>query len=313
MQTVAITGASGFVGGRLVQRLARRPDLEIRLLIRGGSAPPMAHSDRVVVVEGDLVDPVALSSLLRPGCDVVNLAYDANAGAHVNLTAAAALGQACSECQVKRLIHCSTAVVVGRTGAVRIDESAVCKPQRGYEETKLAIEHLLLDAARGSFEIAILRPTAVFGPGGKNLLKLAHDLKRRPRWANYLRSCANGRRRMNLVDVDNVTAAAAHLLKSSLAVDGQAFIVSDDEEPENNFRDVERRLMSVFGMPDYTLPRIAVPKSVLAFLLRMRGRSLTNPDTVFVSDKLQGIGFSKPVEFTVGLTAFAQWYQTAFG
>ena len=306
---VAVTGATGFLGAHFVRWLEDRSACEVRALVRRGVTPQMTGGRRIVV-EGNLTDPAALAQLLQPGCAVVNFAYDAQAGPDANLAAAASLGQACIDHDVKRLIHCSTAVVVGATSAARVDESAVCAPRPGYEDTKLAIERSLLDRARGRFEVAILRPTAVFGPGGRNLLKLARDLTQRPRWENYLRSCANGRRRMNLVHVDNVAAAAMHLIESQRAVDQQAFIVSDDDAPENNFRDVESRLMRAFGIPDYAMPRVAVPKAIFSLLLRMRGRSLTNPDTVFLSDRLNALGFVRPVEFDAGVDAFAEWYRT---
>jgi nucleoside-diphosphate-sugar epimerase len=118
---------------------------------------------------------------------------------------------------------------------------------------------------------------------------------------------------MNLVEVDNVAAAVAYLLEVEQRVDQEVFIISDDDDPQNNFQDVERHLMQTFGIADYPFPRVSVPKSVLSLLLRTRGRSLNNPDTVFASDKLRNRGFSKPVKFTAGVFAFAQWYQTEFG
>jgi nucleoside-diphosphate-sugar epimerase len=313
MQTVAITGGNGFVGSRLVQRLARRPEIETRALVRSSKRPQIAASDRMTIVDGDLADPAVLERLLRPGCSVVNLAYDPDAPAQINLAAAEALAQACTKFKVRRLVHCSTAVVVGKTRLERIDETTACHPQSAYEQTKLAVENLLLEKARGNFELAILRPTAVFGAGGRNLVKLARDLTHGPRWANYLRSCANGHRRMNLVEVDNAAAAAEFLLGAENRVDREIFIISDDEDPQNNFHDVERHLMQAFGIADYPLPRITVPKTVLSLLLRARGRSLSNPDTVFASNKLSERGFSKPTQFAAGVAAFARWYHTAHG
>jgi hypothetical protein len=44
--------------------------------------------------------------------------------------------------------------------------------QQEYEKNKLKIEQVFLDISLGKFEMTILRPTAVFGDGGKNLVKL---------------------------------------------------------------------------------------------------------------------------------------------
>ncbi len=308
MQCVAITGAGGFVGSRLVRALALRPETEVRALIRRGRPPQPEDEHRLAIVRGDVADSAVLDQLLRPGCVVANFAYDASAPADLNPAAAHALADACVKYGVRRMVHCSTAVVAGRTDATRIDETTACRPWTGYEKTKLAIESLLRDKARGKFELVILRPTAVFGAGGRNLLKLARDLTKSSRLTNYLRSCAYGRRRMHLVDVDNVAAAAAFLLATRSPVDQEIFIISDDEAPENNFHDVEQYLMRAFAIPEYAVPPVAVPAAALSLLLRLRGRSMLDPATVFVGDKLKDLGFIKPVNFMAGLATFARWY-----
>lgn len=312
MGIVAITGASGFIGARLTQLLARQPGFEVRALIRRGNPPQVADDGRLAIIRGDVADVSVLAQLLIPGCAVANFAYDAEASAQANLAYANALAEACLKYKVKRLVHCSTAVVAGRTCTNRVDETTECRPRTSYERTRLAIEHLLCEKARGKFELAILRPTAVFGPGGRNLLKLAHDLTRGRRLANFLRSCVNDRRRMNLVAVDNVTAAAAFLLETEKHIDQEAFIISDDDAPDNNFRDVEAYLMQALGITGYTEPRVVLPAGALSLLLRLRGRSLLDPGTVFACNKLRDLGFSKPVAFAAGLISFAKWYKDTF-
>lgn len=309
MATIAITGSSGFVGGRFAQRLARRPGIEARALVRRGKPPQLPDDGRLAIVRGDITDAPVLAQLLNPGCAVVNFAFDAAAPAQANLAAADALAEACLKHGVRRLVHCSTAVVAGRTRASRIDEATACHPSTEYERTKLAIENLLRDRARGRFELAILRPTAVFGPGGRNLLKMARDLTQSSRLANYVRSSAHCRHRLHLVHVDNVVAAAEFLVATAGPVDQEIFIVSDDDAPENNFRDVERYLMRAFGIAEYTVPRVALPSAALALLLRLRGRSLINPDAVFAGDKLRSRDCARPVDFASGIAAFAEWYK----
>ena len=73
---------------------------------------------------------------------------------------------------IKRLIHCSTAVVAGRVNDNIVTEQTECNPRTEYEKTKYQIEQILTQKARNHFPLTILRPTAVFGENGKNLLKL---------------------------------------------------------------------------------------------------------------------------------------------
>ena len=286
--------------------LARRKGLETRALIRNAAIPHDGDGGYYVTVRGNVADPAVLAALLRPGCCVANFVYDAAAPMQESLAAANALAEGCIKHGVRRMLHCSTATVVGVTRVARIDETTACHPGTAYEKTKIAVENLLLEKARGRFELVILRPTAVFGAGGRNLLKLARDLAHGPRLTNYLRSCANGARRLNLVAAENVVAAAVFLLEAD-AVDQEIFIISDDENPLNNFRDVESCLMHRLAIPAYPA-RCALPQAVLSLLLRMRGRSLTNPETLFSCDKLRQLGFIKPVNFDAALAAFASWY-----
>ena len=116
-------------------------------------------------------------------------------------------------------------------------------------------------------EVIMLRPTAVFGSGGKNLVKLVNDLRCRSKLYNYLKSCLYQRRSMNLVSVETVADSIKYFIKSPQAYDHEVFIVSDDEYPENNFIDVERQLKNALGIPDYRLKRIDLPLMTLATLL----------------------------------------------
>jgi nucleoside-diphosphate-sugar epimerase len=307
-KTVAITGANGFIGRNLVQLLIANDDVQVRLLIRGSRSPAL-RSPRLTVVQGNLLAPEMPASFLVPGCTVVNLAYDSGAPRSANLLAARNLARVCSENQVKRLIHCSTAVVFGRCADDVVNEESLCAPRTEYGITKLMIEQVLREEARGHFEIVILRPTAVFGPGGQALLKLAAQLAHGSRTLNYLRSCLFSKRKMNLVCVDNVSAAIQFLAESENRMDGETFIVSQDDEPDNNFQYVEKFLLAKLAGHDYALPRLPLPPAILSWFLLMLKRDVVNPERVYDSSKLQRAGFRPIVPLGSGLAAYVEWYQ----
>jgi len=305
---IAVTGATGFIGRRLVDFLVARGDAAIRVLVRNADA--VARTGFTGTAEiGDMRDPAAFARILEAGCTWVNVAHLDLPSETEQLKVMASLLEVCRKKQIKRLVHCSTAVVAGRSSANVVTDNTDCQPGDRYEAAKLAIERVLQQKSGESPEVVILRPTAVFGPRGRNLIKLANDLKGRPAVFNYLKSCLQGSRRMNLVHVDNVVAALAFLIGAPGRVAGEVFIISDDESPGNNFRDIERHLMAGLGVPDYPVAPAALPRWLLSAALRAAGRTNTNPFRVYDCSKIIGRGLKKPVAFEQGLADFATWYR----
>jgi len=263
----------------------------------------------VDIYEGDLGNPASLNGFLVPGCIVINLVYLWNAGVELNVACTHNLLAACKEEKVARLIHCSTAAVAGRAPKDLIDEQTQCLPITEYGITKLKIERDISEFAKDHFESVILRPTSVFGINGEPLKKLAADIVSGSRWKSYLKSCLFGRRRMNLVPVANVVAAIIFLARYSGRFESELFIVSDDDDPKNNFIDVERILMKVLGIQDYRFPQLPVPLRVLKLLLTSLGRNNVNPRCNFDPTKLRKLGFKSPVSLREGLTEYAAWYR----
>lgn len=298
--SVVIIGASGFIGDQLLRVLAEQNTIEIRVLVRRSQVKAYTN---VEFVEGDLLVPRSLNALFRKNCTVVNLAFLEQG----NLQAMTNLANACANSGVRRLIHCSTAVVAGVGGGGNPDESSICSPVSEYQRIKLQGESCILKMAEGKFEAVVLRPTAVFGSGGKNLLKLASQLMTGNMFANYVRSCLFSRRSMNLVCVENVVAAIVFLLNAD-NVSQEIFLISDDDSPENNYHDVESQLLGVFGR-SYWVPRIPIPKFVLRAILYSLGKLSANPAAKFSDRKLAARGFVKPRKLDAAVTDFALEYR----
>jgi len=312
MHTIVITGATGFIGEHLVDFLASRENIQIRVLVHRNRNNKILNRNSIIMVDGDLMKPETLHRFVTPGCTVVNLVYLSGRSKEENLKAMDNLAKACAKAKIKRFVHCSTVAVTGRVPNKIIGENTTCNPINEYEITKLAVEKIFLEKYSGLFEVVILRPTAVFGPGGKNLLKLANDLRQGNRVINYLKSCLFYYRRMNLVYIDNVVSAIAFLIDTDKNIAREIFVVSDDECSSNNYRDVEQYLMRNFGHKDYLLPRVPLPFFVLIFLLNLMGKSNLNPNCVYNCQKLLKADFEKPVSFEEGLANFAKWYKGKF-
>src|SRR5688572_30857423 len=132
MDTLAITGATGFLGRHLVAECELRGRYRLKLLTRNPQVSGVAPRS-AALCQGDLLDGESLKRFLEPGCTVVHLAYlrGSNA-ADANLAAAANLASAARQAGVKRVVHCSTAVVVGFAAAGMVTEDTVPAPAGEY-------------------------------------------------------------------------------------------------------------------------------------------------------------------------------------
>lgn len=312
MSTLVLTGASSFLGRALLAALPVGLFPELRILVHHTRPRDHPAGSRLITVDGDLLKLDTLRGLIVPDATVVHLAFLASAQLkEENMTAARNLLAACRDAGIRRMIHCSTAVVAGNVADDVITEETVCRPCTEYERAKYRIEQEIRDGAAGRHEITILRPTQVFGPGGQNLLSLAGRILSRSEAVNYVYSTLQGKRRMNLVSVHNVVAALSFLASADRLADQQTYIVSDDRDPSNNFQDVEQLLRREFGC-ERAAPVPAIPPILLSAVLRARGRSNSNPNRIYSDEKLKAAGFAKPWAFDSALIDFARWFRTRY-
>jgi nucleoside-diphosphate-sugar epimerase len=311
MNEILITGVTGFIGKHLLRRLDGQKNIRIRALVHKKPDTGLLNKDNISVVEGDLTRRETLDKFCVRGATLVNLAYLGGRPRQDNLAAINNLLEACEKAGIKRFIHCSSAAVFGRVSNDMVTEDTVCTPSNEYEATKLEIEKAILERASGKFEIIILRPTAVFGPGGKNLLKLAGDLKSGNKTANYLKSCLFNTRKMNLISVYNVVSAIELFINTGEKISRDIYIVSDDDDQRNNYRYIEQYLIKSLSLNGYPVPFIPFPSFFLKLLVKLMGKTMFDPARVYSSQKLSNFGFKKNISFEDGLADFSKWYKTA--
>lgn len=160
--TVAVTGASGFIGGRLVERLAEQ-DAVVTCLMRGQPSARL-RATGATFRSLDLADGEAVRQALQGVQWLFHCAYDWE-DSEWNGRALKALIDACRATGC-RLVHVSSFVVYDVPPEGELTEETAGSPDRfGYAHVKMLLERDLMDAVReGGLAASIIQPTIVYGP-----------------------------------------------------------------------------------------------------------------------------------------------------
>ena len=307
MSSVVVLGAGGFLGRALVESgLASVP---IKAVARTIPLDMDSVKEGVTWFAADLGNPTSLQSILDDGDIVLNLVYMSGANEAVNIRLLDNIVEACLKAGAARLIHCSTAVVAGATRASYVSEVTPCVPQTSYERVKLTLEQRAASALSSGLDVGILRPTAIVGPGGQNLRKLATSLQHGNEIANYFRASLSGQRRMHLIPVIDVIGGLLHLAAMPTALGGGIFIISSDDDPDNNFNSVEKILLNCLGKKPRRWPLVPISRKVLDIFLKLLGRSDTDTARIYDSQKLRGTGFASNCSIAEAVRDFGVDFQ----
>ena len=171
---VLVTGASGFIGGALVDGLvaAGRP---VRALVRSADAAQALRGRGAEPVTGDVLDPASLARAAA-GCSVVYHTAGVNTFCladptpmkMVNVDGSVNVIAAAAACGVGKVVYTSSAAALGEVPGTVGSESS---PHRGwflsaYEQTKYRAEREVLhEAAVRGVEVVCVSPSSVQGPG----------------------------------------------------------------------------------------------------------------------------------------------------
>jgi nucleoside-diphosphate-sugar epimerase len=229
MQRALITGASGFLGGRLAQMLAAQ-NIPVRIIVRNSSNLKHVANLPIDIIRAELTDSAALASGLRDVSHVFHCAgcstdwapaatyYEANVKAtEAILLAARHAGT------LDRFLHISTTDVYGYP-RIPCDESHprtfVGLP---YNETKCLGEAAVVEAhEKAGLPVTILRPATIYGPRGTAFVTDIVKLLREGSMALFDR----GRVRGGFCYVDNVVDAMVGAATSPTTL-GKTYNITD--------------------------------------------------------------------------------------
>lgn len=306
---IAITGATGFIGKRLMDKHIHLGD-EVRILSR---KLILNLSEKVVVFNGDLTNLSSLEDFVKNvdilyhcAAEIKNkgIMHQVNVKGTENLIVA-------SKNNVKHWVQLSSTGVYGAVYKGVVTEQQVFNPHNEYERSKLEADKLVITAGeKGWFTYSIIRPSNVFGPemSNQSLFQLIKAVDA----GKYFYIGKPGAK-ANYVSVENVIDALFLAATKKCAL-GQVYIISDSA-PLEDFIDTIAK----------TLSRPLPSKRVPLFIVRLVGfigdsipgspittgriNALTNKVTYSSKFIIEHLGFSSQVDIIHAIESLVEKYK----
>jgi len=228
---VLITGATGFIGGQLAERLIAR-GMRPRLLVRNSSRLKPAIAAAAEIIMGDLADLPALRAAVQNAGTIFHCAANVKIWDRwenylaANVEGVRNLLQAIEQEGVPRgrFVHLSTVDVYGFPPRA-CDESAPSDGGAfGYGRSKALGEQELREGAqRLNLSYVILRPTNVMGPQGQFIQRIGHELR-----AGLMLKINRGRADCGFLYIENLLDCMLWAASATTA-DRECFNVRDPE------------------------------------------------------------------------------------
>ncbi len=295
--TIALTGATGFVGARLLD-LALAAGHSVRALTRR----PQPPRDRVVWIDGALDNPAALAALVKGVDTVIHVAGVINSPDAAGFETGNVIGTG---------VMLAAAEAAGTRRFVHVSSLAAREPGLSLYGASKARSEVLVAAS--PLSTAIVRPPAVYGPGDRETLEL---FKLATKGIVVLPPSG----KLSLIHVDDL----ARLLLA-LATSGAAALVEPDDGRPGGWthREFGQALGKAVGrsVRIVSAPRLLINiaaradrlvRGAKAKLTPDRAAYFCHPDWAVSADRAVPAAIWKPqIDSRRGLAETAQWYRAA--
>ncbi|MBI2846501.1 MAG: SDR family oxidoreductase [Chloroflexi bacterium] len=252
---IFITGATGFIGGRLAELLVERGE-EVKTLVRPTSNFQRLSKLGLQIVLGDILEPDSFRKVLS-SCEVLyhcaglvapwlpdkRLFYKVNADGTRNVLKLAL------DLNISKVVHTSSVAAIGqRVGEIGTEETQ----HRGYffttyEHSKYMGEQVAWEFYKNGLPVVVVNPSTVFGPADRNFGRLIDAfLKRR------IPALLSPQGYRALVFVDDV--ATGHILAMEKGEVGQRYILSSANVTTRDFFSLLSRASGI------ATPKLVIPQ-----------------------------------------------------
>ena len=329
--TVAITGATGFLGRALTRRLLDEGHT-VRALARPTTDRSGFPAEGVEWVAGDLDDPDSLRALIDGADHIIHAAgmlgefgvseetyQRVNAEGTRNVLAATAAALADGRLGPNaRLLHVGSAGVLGpirgRPDGCLFDETMPLAPSNAYERSKALAESYAREFALAGLPAVIARPEFVYGPGDLHVLGLFRAVQR-----GVFFYIGSGRNHCHPTFIDDAVDGMLACLERGRA--GQAYQIAGPRSV--SFRELAGTMAAELGVAP---PRLRLPRALAllgaaglevvgnaigrAIPLSRTGVAFFSEDRRFTSAKAEReLGYRPRVDLREGIAKTVAWYR----
>lgn len=318
---IALTGATGFVGGALARALAAAGAHIVALARPGANRQPLAGLP-ITWVEGDITRPESLGRLCA-GADLLVHAAGmlGQAGVpeatyhqlHVtgtqNVLAAAAAAN-----PPPRVLYVSSPGVLGPISGPPAGEETPLAPSNPYERSKAAAEQVALAFAAQGLPLVIARPEFIYGPGDQHVLGLFRAVQQ-----GRFFYIDRGRHTCHPTYIDDAVDGLRRCLYHGQP--GEIYHITGPRPV--TFRELGQALAAALGVRE---PWLQLPRPVawlgaagLELLGKLTGRAapLSRTGVAFFSEDRrfswqkahQALNYTPHYDLPAGLAATVAWYR----
>lgn len=246
MQIVNVIGGSGFIGSRLVGRLAIKERLSVDIIDK---SPSKAHPDLLKL--GDVRSIEQLRESISNGSVIVNLAAEHRDDVRplslydeVNVVGAKNICTVAREKGVQTIIFTSTVAVYG-FAPIGTDESGKIAPFNDYGRTKYEAEQVFKawqSEAPSERTLVLIRPTVVFGEQNRGNV---YNLLRQIASGKFV-MVGHGENRKSMAYVENIAA----LIEYSMSFKPGIHIYNYIDKPDFTMNSLVANVNRMLGRPE---------------------------------------------------------------
>ena len=204
---VLVTGAGGFIGGRIVEIMHASGAFRARAGVRRWSTAAQVGRLPVEIVHCEVLDPASLTAAMAGMRAVVHCAVG---NRKVTIEGTRNVLAAARDAGVERVIHISTIDVYGGADGEVTERTPLLETGAEYGDSKIQAEGICREFQAAGLPVTILRPTIVYGPASALwTIEFAERLQA----GSWMLPESDTSGTCNLVYVDDVASAVLQALR----------------------------------------------------------------------------------------------------